>query len=128
MHTFRVPTILCNIPAGLVQHELTGVLVAALSQGGLLADTATFEAAAQAVLAVSAGPADASSAAVEALLADATIKRLLKGDADAGCGVLMAVLVAFQAAGLDLPVKLQEGLIKVWCAASNHAESACMHL
>jgi hypothetical protein len=52
-------------------------------------------------------------ACFEVLLSDSVLRRVLKQDADVGCGVLMAVLVAFNRAGVALGKKVQESVSKV---------------
>jgi hypothetical protein len=75
----------------------------------LLADAESFEEAAQALVGLAA--ASSSTSGLEALLCDGVLKKLLKGDA--GCGVLMALLVAVHRAGLQLPDRTQEAVAKV---------------
>jgi hypothetical protein len=55
----------------------------------------------------------ALGACFEALLSDGVLRRVLKQDADVGCGVLMAVLVALDRAGVGLGKKVQESVSKV---------------
>lgn len=84
-----------------------------------MADCSQFEALAQALITLTASSAAAAAKAAvpaacfEGLLSEAAVKRLLREDADAGCGVLIAVLVALDRAGVVLEKKVQDAVSKV---------------
>jgi hypothetical protein len=56
---------------------------------------------------------------LQALLADSVLRKLLREDADMGCGVLLALLLAIeQSPQLKLGKKLQESVQKVWAVGA----------
>jgi len=86
-----------------------------------MSDCMQFEAAAQALINLSTAAPASLQPCFEALLAEGALRRVLKESADVGCGVLIAVLVALDRAGVQLDKKLQESVSKVSC-------SPCMHV
>lgn len=78
-----------------------------------LSDPTQFESTAQVLISLIGKKKDFLMPCVEALLADSVLRRVLKEEADMGCGVLMAVLVALDKANVVFDKKLQESVQKV---------------
>lgn len=78
-----------------------------------MSDCAQFEAAAQALMVLSSKAAQPLLPCFERMLADSVLRKVLKEDADQGCGVLIAVLVGLGREKVALSQKLQESVSKV---------------
>ena len=100
-------------PAEGVPTDLADVLAASLAGSSLMSDCAQFEAAAQALMMLSSKAAQPLVPCFERMLADSVLRKVLKEDADQGCGVLIAVLVGLGREKVALSQKLQESVSKV---------------
>lgn len=93
--------------------DLTGALAASVFDSNLMSDCAQFETAAQALMSLSRRAPASLAPCFERMLVDSVLRKVLKEDADQGCGVLIAVLVGLDREKVPLSQKVQESVSKV---------------
>jgi hypothetical protein len=103
--------------------DLISAIATSMASSSEMADCTRFESTAQVLIQMSRNKRAAAALlpCTEAILGDSVLRRLLKEDADVGCGVLIAVLLALDGSGIVVAKQVQESVHKVRAACGRNA-------